>query len=102
MGVLMNQTSKSNMYKLLRELGDVKGTARMTILCLNAFIDSIRQLKCTRQEFDGLYKELAATIRKSQPNIVPLIHLMEYFELDMERFLKPEMDMDAVKILAIQ
>lgn len=102
MDIPMNQTSKENMYKLLRELGDVKGTARVTILCLNAFIDSIRQLKCSRGEFDDLYKELVETIKKSKPNIIPLIHLMEYFELDMERSLKPGMTIEEVKKLAIQ
>lgn len=97
----MNKKSKDNMYQLIRDLSDVQGIARMTILCLNAFIDSIRQLKCTREEFDSLYKELAMAIRESQPNIIPLIHLLEYFELDMECALKPDMDMEAVRKLTI-
>ncbi len=98
----MNQKSIANMYKLLRDLSDVKGIARMTTLCLEAFIETIRQLKCTREEVESLYKEMAQTIRKSQPNIIPLMHLMEFFELDMERYLKPEMDIETVGKLAIQ
>lgn len=102
MGVPMNKKSKNSMYKLIRDLSDIQGIARMTLLCLNAFIESIRQLKCTKEEFDSLYKELAQTLRKSQPNIIPLIHLLEFFELDLERDLKPEMEMDEVKNLTIQ
>lgn len=102
MGVLMNKKNKTSMYKLIRELSDVKGVARMTILCLNAFIDSIRYLKCTRGQFDSLYKELAHTVRKAEPNIIPLMHLLEYFEQDMARDLKPEMDMPAVREMTIK
>jgi len=102
MGVFMNTKSEMSMYKLIRDLSDVQGIAKMTVLCLNAFIESIRQLKCTREECESLYRELALSIRKSQPNIIPLIHLMEYFELDMKRTLKPEMDMDTVRKVTIK
>ena len=90
------------MYKLIREMSDVQGTAKMTVLCLNAFIESIRQLKCKREQFDSLYKELAQAVRKSQPNIVPLMHLLEYFELDMGREITPEMDLEQVKKISIK
>jgi|GEM_PF-267700 len=98
----MNKDSKTSMYKLIRDLSDVQGIARMTVLCLNAFIESIRQLKCTREQFDSLYKELAHTVRKAEPNIIPLMHLLEYFEQDMARELKPEMDMTAVREVTIK
>ncbi len=98
----MNKESKTSMYKLIRDLSDVQGIARMTVLCLNAFIESIRQLKCTREQFDSLYKELAHTVRKAEPNIIPLMHLLEYFEQDMARELKPEMDMPAVRKMTIK
>jgi len=102
MGIFMNTKSEMSMYKLIRDLSDVQGIAKMTILCLNAFIESIRQLKCTRDECESLYRELAKAIRKSQPNIIPLIHLMEFFELDMTRSLKPEMDIETVRKITIQ
>ena len=98
----MNNRSQQTMHKLLRELSDVQGIARMTTLSLNAFIESIRQLKCRREEFDALYTELSDTVKKSQPNIIPLMHLLEFFEADMARQLKPEMDIDKVRQTAIQ
>lgn len=90
------------MYKLLRELSIIKGTAKMTILCLEAFIESIRQLKCSREEFDSLYLELSKIVKKSQPGIIPLTHLLEYFELDMQRRVKPEMTIEMVQKISIQ
>ena len=98
----MNKTKHTTMYKLIREMSDAQGTAGMTMICLKAFIESIRQLKCKRNEFDDLYKELAQAARESQPNIIPLIHLLEYFELDMEREIKPEMDLETVKKITIK
>ena len=90
------------MYKLLRELGNVKGIAAMVILCLGAFIEAIRQLKCSREEFDSLYMELSEIVKNSQPGIIPLTHLLEYFELDMQQRLKPEMTMETVRKISIQ
>ena len=97
MGVVMNQKNKETMYKLLRDLSDVQGIARMTIVSLNAFIESIRQLKCTREEMDSLYTELSEALKKSQPNIAPLKHLLDYFEMEMENRVRPEMDVEDVR-----
>ncbi len=98
----MNTKSQANMYKLIRELGDVLGIARMTVLCLDSFIESIRLLKCRRDQFDALYKDLAKTITECQPSIIPLMRLLKYFEEDMEREIKPEMDMATVKQVTIR
>ncbi len=98
----MNKKNQVNMYKLIRELGEVQGIARMTVMCLTAFIESIRLLKCTRDQVVELYRELTKAIRDSQPAIIPLIRLLEYFESDMEREIKPEMSVDEVKKVAIR
>lgn len=101
MGVPMNKKNKETMYELLRDLSDVQGIARMTILSLNAFIESLKQLKCTRARFDPLYTELSETVKRAQPNLIPLNHLLEFFEDEMARTLKPGMDIDTVKRLTI-
>ena len=98
----MNQKSKQTMYKLLRDLSDVQGVARMTILSLNAFIESIKQLKCTREEFDALYTELSEALKTSQPNIAPLKHLLDYFEMEMQDRLRPDMDIEEVRLVTIR
>lgn len=97
----MIKKNKENLYKLFRELNVVSGIAEMTIMCLNGFIESIRQLKCTREQCDPLYFELAETVRKAQPNIVPLMHLLEQFEQEMEENLKSQMSVEEVGRLAI-
>jgi translation initiation factor eIF-2B subunit alpha len=90
------------MYKLFRDLGNVQGIARMTIMSLNGFIESIRQLKCSRSQVLPLYLELAKAIKKSEPKIIPLIHLMGFFEEEMEKTLTPEMSTDEVRERAIK
>ncbi len=97
----MKKKNKQNMYKLFRELSDVSGIAEMTIMCLESFIESIRQLKCTREHCDPLYFELAETVRRAQPNIIPLMHLLEQFEKEMEKSIKPEMSVEDVGRTAI-
>ncbi len=97
----MNQKSKETMYKLLRNLSDVQGTAQMTISSLNAFIESIRQLKCTREEMDALYTELSEALKTSKPNIAPLKHLLDYFEMEMKKRVHPEMGVEEVRQVTI-
>lgn len=80
----MNTKNKQTMYKLLRDLGNVQGIATMTILTLNSFIKSIRQLKCAKKETIPLYFELSTALKNSQPNIIQLMHLLEQFENEMQ------------------
>ena len=98
----MNDKNRKNMYKLLRELGDTQGIARMTVASLNCFIESIRQLKCNREDIEPLYFELADAIKNTEPKIIPLIHLLRRFESEMQRVLKPEMDVEEVREKTIE
>jgi len=98
----MNDKNRQNMYKLLRNLGDVQGIARMTVLSLNSFIESIRQLQCTRKELQPLYFELAEALKSSQPKIIPLIHLLEQFEEEMKQTLTPEMGLEEIREKTIE
>ncbi len=98
----MNDKNRQNMYKLLRNLGDVQGIARMTVLSLNSFIESIRQLKCSKRELQPLYFELAEALKTSQPKIIPLIHLLEQFENEMKEALTPEMDLEEIREKTIE
>jgi len=98
----MNDKNQKSMYKLFRELGNVQGIARMTIGSLNGFIESIRQLKCTREQVLPLYHELAEAIKNSEPKIIPLIHLLILFEKEMDETLTPEMTTEEYRTLAIQ
>jgi len=84
------------MYKLLRDIGDIQGIARTTILALESFIVSIRELQCTREEVEDLYIELADAIKNSQPKITPLIHLLERFEQDMRKCMKKDLSIELI------
>jgi len=98
----MNEKNKQNMYKLLRDLGDMQGIARITVLSLKSFIESIRQLKCSKQDVQPLYFELAQSLKSSQPRIIPLTHLLEQFEQEMEASLTSEMDLEEIREKAIE
>ncbi len=102
MDILMNDKNRQNMYKLLRDLGDIQGIARITVLSLNAFIESIRQLQCTKEELQPLYFELAEAIKTSQPKIIPLIHLLIQFEKEMQEIMTSEMNLEEIREKTIE
>jgi translation initiation factor eIF-2B subunit alpha len=79
----MKQKDKENLYRLFRHHGNIMGTARATLMSLNAFIEALRELSCDKCDFVGLYQELADTIKNTEPKIIPLIHLLEQFEEEM-------------------
>ncbi len=93
----MNNKNKHNMYKLLRNIGDSQGIARTTILSLESFIKAIEELECSEDKALGLYLELAEAIKSSQPKIISLIHLLEFFEKEMEEFIKTKPSMETLK-----
>ncbi|MBF0412777.1 MAG: hypothetical protein HQK70_08710 [Desulfamplus sp.] len=93
----MKENIRNTMYKLLRDIGDIQGIARTTILALESFITSIRELQCSPEEVTELYEELADSIKKSQPKIIPMIHLIEHFEKDMCHLMKGEPSIEEIK-----
>ena len=99
MGIAMkeNNNTSATMYKLLRDIGDIQGIARTTILALNSFIEAIRELQCSREEVADLYIELATAIKNSQPKVIPLIHLIERFENDMRQLMKNEPSIEEIR-----
>ena len=96
----MKQKDKENLYRLFRHHGNVMGTARATLMSLNAFIEALRGLRCDRCDFVGLYQELADTIKNTEPKIIPLIHLLEEFEEEMADHV--DADLETVRGHAIQ
>lgn len=97
MGVAMNDKNRNNMYKLLRDIGDIQGIARTTILALESFIQSGKELECNPDQIESLYLELAEAIKNSQPKIIPLIHLIERFEKEMRQPMKDHVDLEDIK-----
>jgi translation initiation factor 2B subunit (eIF-2B alpha/beta/delta family) len=92
----MNEKDRENLYKLFRDQADVLGTSRMTEVALESYIRAVKSLKCSREAILPLFNELSGAIKKSQPRIVPLIHLLEEFEDEM-RYTRANVELEAVR-----
>ena len=94
----MNEKSQENLYKLLRDISDFMGVARITVLALQGLIASIQELKCERADIGALLDEFIETTRESEPKIIPLVHLLEDFDDEM----KPYLESDTVGLEAVK
>ena len=82
----MKDQDRENLYRLFREHANNLGVARCTVVALKAFIEAVKELRCPREQVMDLYRELALAIRRTEPAIVPLIHLTEQFEKEMAAY----------------
>ncbi len=73
------------MHRLIRDIEDVYGASYTSLMALDFFIESLKRLKCEKSQLKAAMLELADAIRSSEPSIVPLGHLLLYFEAEMER-----------------
>jgi translation initiation factor 2B subunit (eIF-2B alpha/beta/delta family) len=79
----MKEIDRQNLFKLFRDHGDVLGAHGTTLVSLEAFLRSIRDLKCSAGQLEPLVAELVASIKNTEPQITPLVHLIEAFEEEM-------------------
>jgi translation initiation factor eIF-2B subunit alpha len=94
--------SNSTLYQLVREYMDVMGASRTTLAALKSYIDSVRRLRCTAADFKRLLLELNDVIKNTEPKVIPLVHLIEDFEFEMEPHFGAELEAaksDAIDIL---
>ncbi len=97
----MNEKSQENLYKLLRDISDFMGVARITVLALQGLAASIQELKCERADIGALLDEFIEITRESEPKIIPLIHLLEDFDDEMKPVIESDtVDLEAVKTQA--
>lgn len=80
----MNEQDRTILCSLIRDHEDLVGSSRASMLALQAFMASVEELRCPPEEVRGQYLELADAIKNTRPKIVPLIHLVEEFEVEME------------------
>jgi translation initiation factor eIF-2B subunit alpha len=98
----MKSTEKENLNKLFLYHGNVLGAARTTVMALNALIDTFARLDCENEAIMERYQELAQAIRSTEPRIIPLIHMLEQFEIDITPYLDADVETlrgAAIKIL---
>ncbi len=80
----MNEKEKDVLCRLIRDHEDMIGSSRTSMLALQAFATSIENLKCAPGRIREEYFDLAEAIKTTRPKIIPLIHLIEEFEIEME------------------
>ena len=83
MGVIMKQEDRQNLFKLFRDHGDVLGAHGTALVALESFVRSIQDLKCPADKLEQLVAELIHAIKNTEPQITPLVHLIEAFENEM-------------------
>ena len=80
----MKPEDKKILCSLIRDHEDTVGSSRVTMMAINAFIESIRQVRCGVEEVRELYSELSLAIKNTEPKVIPLIHLIEEFEKEVD------------------
>jgi len=83
---MMNKQDKEILRRLVREHEETAGSSRSTLLALRALIAAMRELECPAEELRDQYLEITHAIKKTRPKIIPLIHLIEEFEAEIEPF----------------
>ena len=101
MGVIMKNEDRQNLYKLFRDHGDVLGTDATALVALTSFIRSIQELKCPADQIETLVMELIQSIKNTEPQITPLVHLIEEFENEMAGQFSRDLKATKEKIAAV-
>jgi len=97
----MKQEDRQNLFKLFRDHGDVLGAHGTTLVALESFVRSIRDLKCSADQLQSLVTELVQSIKDTEPQITPLVHLIETFENDMRGHFSDDIQATKQKIIDV-
>jgi translation initiation factor 2B subunit (eIF-2B alpha/beta/delta family) len=81
----MKQKDKKILCSLIRDHEDTVGSSRVTMMALEAFVASIRRVRCGMDEARALYIELSEALKNTEPKVIPLIHLIEEFEEEVRK-----------------
>lgn len=76
----MKIEDKEILCSLIRDHEDTVGSSRVTMMAIKAFIESVKQVRCSIEDIRELYSELSGAIKNTEPKVIPLIHLIEEFE----------------------
>ena len=101
MVVIMSEKNKKILYQLLRDISDYTGVVRITVLALQCLARSIQELKCERAGIGGSLDEFIEIMKESEPKIVPLLHLLYYFEDEIKKYIESDtVGLEEIKIRA--
>lgn len=76
----METKGREILYRLFRKHEDVIGATQTSLLVAKSMVDSIKQLKCSKDDIRQKIQELIETIKHSQPRIVSLINMISICE----------------------
>ncbi len=99
----MNPNEKEILYQLIREHEEIMAVSRTTMVSLQSYRDSLHKIKNTeKKDLKDLILELNAVIKNTEPKIIPLTHLIEEFETELQMYFKDPFEQirdQALKIL---
>jgi hypothetical protein len=98
--IVMKKQDREILCSLIRDHEDAVGSSRVTMMAIKAFIESIKQVRCSVEEVRELYSELSLAIKNTEPKVIPLIHLIEEFEKEIGE--SPDGTIDEIKDRAIR
>lgn len=84
----MTAADHDNLYELVRSYMDALGTSRTTLVALQSYQAAVAKLKCSADAFEPLIKELNRVVMSTEPKVIPLLHLLDEFETEMEPFFR--------------
>ncbi len=97
----MKEEDRQNLFKIFRDHGDVLGAHGTSLVALKSFIRSIQDVKCRADQLQPLVDELIQSIKNTEPQITPLVHLMEQFEGEMAGQFGENLEATKQKIIAL-
>lgn len=97
----MNEQDKDILCRLIRDHEDLVGSSRAAVLALQAFMNSVMELKCPLEQVREQYLELSEVIKNTQPKIIPLIHLIEEFEKEIDPHFGKDLEQIQAKAVEI-
>ncbi|KJS30054.1 MAG: hypothetical protein VR64_17890 [Desulfatitalea sp. BRH_c12] len=80
----MEMNVNETLYPLVRDYMSALGTSRTTLVALKSYVDAVRRLACKQDDFRPQLLTLNDVIRNTKPKVVPLVHLIEAFEIEMQ------------------
>ncbi len=91
----METNVHQTLYPLVRDYMNALGTSRTTVVALKSYIEAVRRLACDDDQFRSSLLALNTVIRETEPKVVPLVHLIEEFEDELQA--SREKDLAAAK-----
>ncbi len=96
----MKTEDKQLLCSLIRDHEDTMGSSRVTMMAIKAFIESVKQVQCQAKNIRELFAELSLAIKGTEPKVIPLIHLIEEFEKELDG--EESQTVDEIKAQAIR